>query len=529
MFFKKIIFIGFQKTGTSMFRDIFRYNGFTAAHGRIAGLCGNNSEIILNTVNNHIICSDWCEDHVSIDILKKIKNKHPDALFILNTRPIWDWIESRFKHYDWWLNIKNRKPQLLQNSYFDPTEISEKNADIFIQQRNNFYSQCLEIFKNSKNFLILDITQPNIIQYLSDIIGFNLQYENRLYNKRTLSEITKDGKSKILDVKQKMFNKYGESLMSSPLTFHNYKNQHLLNFKNNIKDKYCFIVVIEDKKVFWTQLKLLLFSFRKNSQKYKNSKFWVLVNDGEVEQSKIKYLQNQFRPLEIVQKKSEINFDFKNEHYKTYRKYNAFIHFDQVDQFDRIIYLDSDFIFAGDFVELLESDTADFSAHSSHLIATPADHMEFIKNFLQYSDAEIYRVQQQWLNKIKCAYPNWRTWTPKMPNFNSGFLNMNENAFMCIKNNIKNYLSKIYSINGINFKNQKQNIGNYEQIALSLIAIHEIKNYSISSIHFRGPSCFHMFKLIYGNAHYGGTIASKHIPNSVLNIISEFEKCNYIQ
>lgn len=35
MFFKKIIFIGFQKTGTSMLRDIFRANGFTAAHGKL--------------------------------------------------------------------------------------------------------------------------------------------------------------------------------------------------------------------------------------------------------------------------------------------------------------------------------------------------------------------------------------------------------------------------------------------------------------------------------------------------------------
>jgi len=215
MFFKKILFIGFQKTGTSMFRDIFRANGFTAAHGRSAGLCGNNSEMILNAVHNHFICSDWCENHLSIDILKKIKNKYPDALFVLNTRPMWDWIESRFKHYDWWFNIKNRKPQLLQNSYFDPTLISAKNADIFFKQRNDFYAQCFEIFKDSKNFLIFDITQPNSIQYLSNKIGFNLQYEDRSYNKRTLNEITKGGKYKILDVKQKMFNKYGEHIMSS--------------------------------------------------------------------------------------------------------------------------------------------------------------------------------------------------------------------------------------------------------------------------------------------------------------------------
>lgn len=79
----------------------------------------------------------------------------------------------------------------------------------------------------------------------------------------------------------------------------------------NINNKYCFLVVIEDTEIFWSQLKLLLFSFRKNVQKYKNSKFWVLVNDGKVEQSKIKYLQNQFHPLEIVQQKSEINFIIK--------------------------------------------------------------------------------------------------------------------------------------------------------------------------------------------------------------------------
>lgn len=288
----------------------------------------------------------------------------------------------------------------------------------------------------------------------------------------------------------------------------------------NINNKYCFLVVIEDTEIFWSQLKLLLFSFRKNVQKYKNSKFWVLVNDGKVEQSKIKYLQNQFHPLEIVQQKSEINFYYKKTHYhKTYRKYNAYIHFDQVDQFDRIIHLDSDFIFTGDFVELLESDNSDFSAHPSGSFVVPIKHLKFIKSFFQYSDTEIHRVQQQWLNKIKLAHPYRHKSMIKIPNFNSGFLNMNKNGFTCIKNNIEHYLQKIF-ISKSSWK--------LEQIALSLLVIHEMKNYSISSIHFRGPSCFHMFTQKYGNTHYGGTIPSRNMPKLVLNIISDFKKCNYI-
>lgn len=101
--------IGFNKCGTRTICEYFRANGVPAVHwkrGRLAQtifanwLAGRN---ILRGLHKHRVFTDM-ESVGDGPILEAYKlfpwmaHDYPDAVFILNTRPLDHWLESRFNH-----------------------------------------------------------------------------------------------------------------------------------------------------------------------------------------------------------------------------------------------------------------------------------------------------------------------------------------------------------------------------------------------------------------------------------------------
>jgi hypothetical protein len=81
---RKIFVIGFNKTGTTSFHDLFLNEKIKSSH------C---VQPVLKMINKY----DAFTDGVHYDF-HEYYNKYPEGLFILNTRPIKKWLVSRFKH-----------------------------------------------------------------------------------------------------------------------------------------------------------------------------------------------------------------------------------------------------------------------------------------------------------------------------------------------------------------------------------------------------------------------------------------------
>lgn len=506
--FEKIIFLGFNKTGTDGIHRIFLQNNFKSVHGRPAGLCGSDA-LKIESIKKFEVVSDWCESHISRTALEKLKVEFPNALFILNTRPMIDWLESRMKHYSFWIKTKKRSLKLIRNPHFDPTEISLANADKMIEQRNNFYKNCIEVFSESKNFMIMDIRRKTFFSDIAKKIKREIRHSNKIYNQRSLSEIDIEDQEKILKVREQIYEKYGH-LADSSLTTEKEINELLLSFENNLTRKYCFLTTIESDNNSFNELVLMLKSFRKNVLSLEDSTFWVLVNDGGLNEDKVNYLKNNFGPIIVEQKKSLCNFSDFFTGPKTYRKYNAYLYFNKWKEYDRIIHMDSDFIFTEDCEDILSKDKADFSAHISGHDVVPKDIAQYYEKYLNLENQEIKKIALEWRNKIN----EKKIKSPLvMPNFNSGFISLSHEGFLKIKLNIKESLEKVYldenAIPGIGVCSWKR-----EQIALTSIAIKEIKNYEISNVQFYGPKIFHLMKDLYGDLHYGGNRV-KHLKDSL--------------
>lgn len=77
-------------------------------------------------------------------------NKYPDSLFILNTRPIYNWLVSRYKHAE----LHN-----FQECWCWP--ISEERTNDWITYRETFYKKVLDFFVDKPTqLLIVNIEKP---------------------------------------------------------------------------------------------------------------------------------------------------------------------------------------------------------------------------------------------------------------------------------------------------------------------------------------------------------------------------------
>ena len=134
----KIFCIGFNKTGTTTLHHTFLHVGLNSVHGH-NWTRRSNEHIKANTfdINDAFTDGEMC-DYVWL------KEIFPNAIFILNTRNLKNWLISRYNH----VKINKKRDRLW-------TDNSGKAIKEWILVRNNYHKKVLDFF--GKSILIMDI------------------------------------------------------------------------------------------------------------------------------------------------------------------------------------------------------------------------------------------------------------------------------------------------------------------------------------------------------------------------------------
>jgi len=514
--FNKIIFLGLQQTNQKQIYAVFSQY-YKSAPIHLKKLFSINSEKLLSTIEENEIYLNYLHENIfDFRKLKEIKESFPNALFILNTKPMIDWVEDTLK--DLIVNHKKSRKDL---------EINFSQAQSYIHNRNLYYQTCLYIFKDSKNFMILDVRQKDFFDLIGEKINKNINQNinNELIytNKIETKTINQEDLDKIDKIKKQINEKYGYNSQNC-LFLDPKMNNSLLRVKNNFINRYCFLIYIENSNNAFEELKLMLASFRKNVRSLSDSVFFIYINGTDFEESKIQYLKNNFSPIEIEVIHNVLEIDKVFTGSQTYRKYNALIKFKKYNEFDRTILMDSNLLFLEDFGILLSSDSADITgniAENNRLIKNIKD--LYMEEFYLHKN-EIQEISKKWNNQLNEKKLNSIF---DLPHFNSGFINFSKKGLIFAKLYITEFLNSIYS-------NQKYiaNLGLEcklrETIALSGLICSKIKNFAISNIQFSEDTVFYLVKSEYGDANYGGAI-KVNLPQKVLIEIENIQKFESIK
>jgi hypothetical protein len=152
---RKIFLIGFNKTGTSSFDSLFKILGINSIH--------NEFDIpVMEIIDKYDAFTDGGHYNFS-----DYFNKYPDSLFILNTRPIKNWLISRYKH---------AVHHNFNECWCWP--VSEKLTNDWIKYREMHYKNVLEFFKKKPNkLLLINIEKKGwedvVIKYLQKFNNIN--------------------------------------------------------------------------------------------------------------------------------------------------------------------------------------------------------------------------------------------------------------------------------------------------------------------------------------------------------------------
>lgn len=178
---RKIFFIGFNKTGTMTYNAIFVSNGFNGYHLTKWASLSNTAdyESLDNLIKKYDVFTDGERPNY-----KRLDKIYPGSLFILNTRNLKKWLQSRIKHV--FREYPDDAKCWMWCQYIaNPNECIKK----WITQRLDYHYEVREYFKNRPNdFLEIDIDDPDKIDKLSNFIGEKLIWNEQIINSRQVNE-----------------------------------------------------------------------------------------------------------------------------------------------------------------------------------------------------------------------------------------------------------------------------------------------------------------------------------------------------
>ena len=142
----KIFVIGFNKTGTSSIHYLFKSLHIHSVH---------TTQPVLEIIKKYDAFTDGHHN-----FFEKYYEKYPDSLFILNTRPIHNWLVSRYKH------AAGRN--FVNSNWCWP--ISDTKTNSWISERERHYQKIFHFFADKpKQLLIVNIEKKG---YENEIIKF---------------------------------------------------------------------------------------------------------------------------------------------------------------------------------------------------------------------------------------------------------------------------------------------------------------------------------------------------------------------
>lgn len=155
----KIFQIGFNKCGTTSLCQMFIESGLKSIHwdgGNIAKKIHSNikqNKPPLDGVDGYDCYTDIENINTNsfplIDYYELLDKTYPNSLFILNTRPLDNWIKSRLNHQGG--EYANTFKKVLG------VDTNEELVKIWTEQWTEHHNKVIEYFKNRDNFIIFDI------------------------------------------------------------------------------------------------------------------------------------------------------------------------------------------------------------------------------------------------------------------------------------------------------------------------------------------------------------------------------------
>ncbi|KPA10689.1 hypothetical protein MHK_009104 [Candidatus Magnetomorum sp. HK-1] len=176
---KRIYQIGFNKAGTKSLCYYLEKNGIPTIHydkGKLSSTIIRNAkagrplfyeyEAFQGFTDMEHMTDNGQQRYASEEFFEQMYNEDPDGLFILNVRPIVDWINSRAKHGRYLIRAMEAH--------------NKTEEEIFAMWREEFITHVEKVsrfFAGKDNFLMFDLSKHDG-QYLTDFFkrhGFNFK------------------------------------------------------------------------------------------------------------------------------------------------------------------------------------------------------------------------------------------------------------------------------------------------------------------------------------------------------------------
>ena len=152
----KIFCIGLNKTGTSSLHEAFKILNYKSIH-RI-GKEGNikiiihqnyiNGNKLLKGIENYDAYSDWNNANTNF-LFKKLDEQYPKSKFVLNTRDIDGWLNSREKHVKSIPELRNKQAENPENTWYN----IDKKA--WVKDYREHHRQVLNYFEDREDDLLI--------------------------------------------------------------------------------------------------------------------------------------------------------------------------------------------------------------------------------------------------------------------------------------------------------------------------------------------------------------------------------------
>jgi hypothetical protein len=206
---KKIFVIGFNKTGTTSLHNLFIKQNISSIH---------TTEHICD--NNLIDKYDAFSDGIHYDF-QSYYNKYPNSLFILNTRPIKNWLISRYKH------AVNKQ---FTKSWCWP--VSTERTNKWIEDLETHFKNVLDFFNDKpEQLLIVNIERKKWENKVLDFIGKKkIIYISSHKNAQSVDKLSIDKINEIYkNVESCLLKKgyIGKELLSNNINISDYKYNNL--------------------------------------------------------------------------------------------------------------------------------------------------------------------------------------------------------------------------------------------------------------------------------------------------------------
>lgn len=202
-FKQKIFCIGLNKTGTTSLHKAFKILGLKSVHyedtngENIKSIIKTNHESgkkLLDKIEHYHAFSDWNLPSTN-HLFKNLDKQYPNSYFILNTRDLKDWLNSREKHVKRKPFLKHLQRKSPSNSWINIDKEAWKNEYI------SHHRDVFEYFENRPNdLLVFDITKGDGWEKLCNFLQFPVP--NRPFPKANVAKDQSISKKILLVLKR---------------------------------------------------------------------------------------------------------------------------------------------------------------------------------------------------------------------------------------------------------------------------------------------------------------------------------------